>query len=128
MLNTINKYLEIVEKASQWQEYVPQAERLQYVRELVDIRRGFKKIQFASEERCSTAAFGESQMGKSYLVSALNSEPGKPFTVTDGVKSYNFIDEINPSNPNSQVESTGLVTRFTTEHLEDVPVGYLRVR
>ena len=79
----INKYLQIVEKAIAWQPHVPESERVNFLEQLVNLRRAFKKIKFAADERCSTAAFGESQMGKSYLVSALMSDPGKPFTVTD---------------------------------------------
>lgn len=124
----LNHYLQVVEKAISWKNNVPESERANYVNELVNIRRAFKKIKFADDERCSTAAFGESQMGKSYLVSALMSDPGKPFTVTDGRRSYNFIDEINPSNPNSRVEATGVVTRFTTTADSSVPEGYLKAR
>jgi len=124
----INQYLHIVEKAISWQSNVPESERRNYLEQLVNLRRAFKKIQFAADERCSTAAFGESQMGKSYLVSALMSDPGKPFTVTDGKREYNFIDEINPSNPNSRVEATGVVTRFTSNIDASVPEGYLKAR
>ena len=113
----INQYLHIVEKAISWQSNVPDSERQNYLEQLVNLRRAFKKIQFAASERCSTAAFGESQMGKSYLVSALMSDPGKPFTVTDGRREYNFIDDINPSTPNSRVEATGVVTRFTISQI-----------
>lgn len=124
----LNHYLHIVEKAISWQSNVPESERHNYLEQLVNIRRAFKKIQFAADERCSTAAFGESQMGKSYLVSAMMSDPGKPFTVTDGRREYNFIDEINPSNPNSRVEATGVVTRFTSSTDPAVPEGYLKAR
>ena len=124
----LNQYLHIVEKAISWQPNVPESERRNYLEQLVNIRRAFKKIQFAADERCSTAAFGESQMGKSYLVSAMMSDPGKPFTVTDGKREYNFIDEINPSNPNSRVEATGVVTRFTSNTDPTVPEGYLKAR
>ena len=124
----LNQYLHIVEKAISWQPNVPESERRNFLEQLVNIRRAFKKIQFAADERCSTAAFGESQMGKSYLVSAMMSDPGKPFTVTDGRREYNFIDEINPSNPNSRVEATGVVTRFTSNVDPAVPEGYLKAR
>ena len=124
----INRYLQIVEKAISWQAHVPDNERINYLEQLVNLRRAFNKIKFAADERCSTAAFGESQMGKSYLVSAMMSDPGKPFTVTDGRREYNFIDEINPSNPNSRVEATGVVTRFTTSTDSQVPQGYLKAR
>lgn len=128
MTDKINKYLETIEKAVAWRKNVPAMEQLDYMRKLVNIRRGFKKIKFAADEPCSTAAFGESQMGKSYLISAMLSDPGKPFTVTDGKNTYNFIDEVNPSVPNGTLEATGVVTRFTTKKTENVPDGHLKVR
>ncbi len=128
MTDRINKYLETIEKAVAWKKNVPAMEQLDYMRKLVKIRRGFKKIKFAADEPCSTAAFGESQMGKSYLISAMLSDPGKPFTVTDGTNTYNFIDEVNPSVPNGTLEATGVVTRFTTKKTDNVPEGHLKVR
>jgi hypothetical protein len=67
-------------------------------------------------------------MGKSYLVSAMLSTPNHPFAVTDGRKEYNFIRDINPSSPNSTIEATGVITRFTTRKEEDIPGGYLKVQ
>ncbi|MBP5561624.1 MAG: hypothetical protein J6X70_07500 [Muribaculaceae bacterium] len=128
MTERINKYLETIEKAVAWKKNVPAMEQLDYMRKLVNIRRGFKKIKFAADEPCSTAAFGESQMGKSYLISAMLSDPGKPFTVTDGKNTYNFIDEVNPSVPNGTLEATGVVTRFTTKKTDNIPDGHLKVR
>jgi hypothetical protein len=58
----LNHYLQVVEKALSWRINVPESERASYVNKLVEIRRAFKKIKFANDERCSTAAFGESQM------------------------------------------------------------------
>ena len=124
----LNHYLQVIEEALAWQNNVPGNEHDGYVEELVNLRREFKKIKFAADERCSTAAYGESQMGKSYLVSAMMSDAGKPFTVTDGTREYNFINDINPSNPNSRVEATGVVTRFTTNVDPSVPAGHLKAR
>lgn len=56
--------------------------------------------------------FGESQVGKSYLVSTLASDMDGKLITSIGNKEYNFIDEINPSGGGK--ESTGLVTRFST--------------
>lgn len=125
----ITKKLDIIKSALEWEQNVPQSERLSYRQRLINIRRELKKIQYAVAERPSVAAFGESQMGKSYLVSALMSTPSKPFCVTDGSNSYNFIDEINPSSPNSTIEATGVITRFTTEdNNRNIPSGYLRAQ
>lgn len=83
-MNTIiDKNLQAIEQALNWVANVPEAEQLQYKQDLINIRRELNKIKFAVEEQCSTAAFGESQMGKSYLVSAMLSKPGEAFCVTD---------------------------------------------
>lgn len=78
-------------------------------------RRNLKKIRFALEENCSAAAYGESQNGKSYLISSLLSNQGDALTISGGDgQLYGFIDDINPSGGNtSKKESTGIITRFT---------------
>ena len=59
--------------------------------------------------------YGESQVGKSYLISSLLSENGKPFgTFDEEGKFYNFIEEINP--PGGGNESTSLVSRFSVNY------------
>lgn len=131
MKTYIDKQLLAIEKALRWATNVPEAEQLQFRQDLINIRRELNKIRYAVEEHCSTAAFGESQMGKSYLISAMLSKPGEAFCVTDtstGTK-YNFINEINPSAPGSTVEATGLVTRFTANNEDtNIPQGYLKIR
>ena len=125
----ISRLTAALQQAFAWSRHVPEAEALSYKEKLVDIRRGLKKIQYALAEQCSAAAFGESQMGKSYLVSALLSTPDRPFRVTDGTAAYNFLNDINPSLPGSTIEATGVVTRFTTRLREgEVPPGSVRVR
>lgn len=130
-MNTIiDKNLQAIEQALNWVANVPEAEQLQYKQDLINIRRELNKIKFAVEEQCSTAAFGESQMGKSYLVSAMLSKPGEAFCVTDSStgERYNFINEINPSAPNATVEATGVVTRFTIKSDSQTPEGYVKIR
>lgn len=124
----IDNKLNVVEQALSWQENVPVSEQLEYKKKLINIRRSLKRIRYAVSEPCSTAAFGESQMGKSYLVSAMLSTPSHPFAVTDGKNEYNFISEINPSSPNSTIEATGVITRFTTKQDYQIPQGYLKVQ
>lgn len=125
---TIESQQQLIAKALAWQTHVPQNEQAAFRKKLINARRELKKIDFALSEACSTAAFGESQMGKSYLVSALLSTPSTPFSVTDGQRNYNFISDINPSSPNSQVEATGVITRFTLRRDEHCPEGHLRVQ
>lgn len=128
MKEKIEHIIHVVEKAADWDVHVPESRRYTYRRKLIDIQRELENIGFALSENRTVAAFGESQMGKSYLVSAMLSEPGVPFRVKNTNTSYNFIDEINPSAPNSTVEATGVVTRFSSVNNEPVPEGYLKVR
>ncbi|MCL1969816.1 MAG: putative virulence factor, partial [Bacteroidetes bacterium] len=63
----------------------------------------------------AAAMYGESQMGKSYLVGGLLSESKKPFTVIDGEgNNFDFINKINPIGKGA--ESTSLITRFSTDY------------
>lgn len=128
MKDIISRKLQATDQAIAWGKNIPEAERLSYKKSLIDIRRELKRIEYAVSERCSTAAFGESQMGKSYLVSAILSTPETPFSVTDGENGYNFISEINPSAPNSTIEATGVITRFTIQKSPATPQGFLRVQ
>lgn len=79
-----------------------------------DYRRKLRRIQDALSENCSAAAYGESQVGKSYLMSSLLSTPETPFVIQNKGKNYSYIDAINPSGGNNtKQESTGVITRFT---------------
>ncbi|MDD7319101.1 MAG: virulence factor SrfC family protein [Prevotella sp.] len=83
--------------------------------QLVENRRMLKRIAAASEHNPGIAAFGKSQVGKSYLISCLLQDNGKPFMVKAGGKSYNFVYKINPpSVEGGGIESTGVVTRFSS--------------
>lgn len=93
-----------------------------------DYRRKLKRIYNALDEKCSAAAYGESQVGKSYLMSSLLSSPDAPFVITNGGKSYSFIDDINPSGGNSaKIESTGVITRFTLQKEENRMKDFVKI-
>lgn len=78
------------------------------------------KLARAASRKLSVATFGVSQAGKSYLVSVLASPPGgRLATELDG-KVYDFLESINP--PGGR-ESTGLVTRMTTDPT-NAPKGF----
>ena len=131
MENSINKTIEDVNKAFAWEKNVEEKKMdpFTYRRKLIDFQRELEDMKFAVAEKCSVAAFGESQMGKSYMISALLSEPGVPFMVSDELDRYDFKDEINPSLPNSSLEATGVVTRFSTADRDpNIPEHYLKVR
>ncbi len=112
MQKDIQDHILLIEQANKWAEKYEQDSFP--TEQLKQIRRRLKKIASSLSENCSSAAYGESQVGKSYLMNALLSAPDKPFVITSGGKDYNFIDELNPSGGNlAQIESTGIVTRFT---------------
>ena len=94
-----------------------------------EYRRKLKRIYAALEENCSAAAYGESQVGKSYLMSSLLSSPNSPFVITNAGKSYSFIDDINPSGGNNaKIESTGVITRFTLSQGCSTMSDFVKVR
>ena len=61
------------------------------INRLKNFRRKLKTIKFAIEERCSAAAYGESQAGKSYLMDSLLSQIGKPFSVDFGKENRSLL-------------------------------------
>ncbi len=93
-----------------------------------EYRRKLRRIYDALDENCSAAAYGESQVGKSYLMSSLLSSPEAPFVITNAGKSYSFIDDINPSGGNNaKVESTGVITRFTLQKENNTMKDFVKV-
>ena len=127
MMKDIRQQLDIINRAIDWadtynKDTFPREELREY-------RRQIKKIAGALEENCSAAAYGESQVGKSYLMSSLLSTPDKPFVITNKGHEYNFIDNINPSGGNtSKTESTGVVTRFTVNNDNEKMKDFVRVK
>jgi len=118
MEQKINTLLEIIEKSIKWvkgTESMQGAKGENAYRKLVGFRRKLNRKKFALEGNPAAAMYGESQVGKSYLISSLLSEKGKPFSITDENKNiHNFIEEINP--PGGGSESTSLVSRFSVNY------------
>lgn len=81
---------------------------------LIDERRKLRRLAEALEDNPAIAAFGKSQVGKSYLMNCIlqNKKTGRPFMVTAGDKEYDFINQINPIGDGK--EATGVVTRFSS--------------
>ncbi|MFI5001311.1 MAG: virulence factor SrfC family protein, partial [Reyranellales bacterium] len=78
------------------------------------------RLARAATRKMCVAVFGPSQAGKSYMVSVLASPPGgRLHTELDG-QVYDFLRDINP--PGGR-ESTGLVTRMTTD-VSAAPKGF----
>lgn len=112
MTKDIETNLDVIEKSITWAN---QYGKNSFPREVFkDYRRELKRIENALSENCSAAAYGESQVGKSYLISSLLSTPTTPFVIKNKGVEYSFIDAINPSGGNNtKQESTGVITRFT---------------
>jgi hypothetical protein len=121
MNQNIFKQLELIEKSNAWIKSSLDGEKQKNAyRTMVDFRRKLNKKKFSLEGNPAAAMYGESQMGKSYLVSSLLSESGKPFTIIDGQENtYDFINKINPIGKGA--ESTSLVTRFSTDYKWENP-------
>lgn len=113
MENKIDKHLNKIEESILWINANLSGEKKKIAyNALVNCRRKLNKIKLAISENPAAAMFGESQMGKSYLVSGLLSTEEAPFNVIDQTgNKYDFIKSINPIG--NEQESTSLVTRFT---------------
>ena len=72
------------------------------------------RLAAAAEAKMCVGVYGPSQAGKSYLVSALARKQGERLTAVLGGKEVDFIETLNPEGGK---ESTGLVTRFTTDQI-----------
>lgn len=96
--------------------YLQQSRREETFKQLVNVRRQLKRLRFSLESNPAIAAFGESQKGKSYVISSLLARKGQQFMVTDQKtgRSYNFVEEFNPITHDT--EATGVATRFTKSY------------
>lgn len=87
---------------------------------LAAIRAG--RIEKAAIRPMCVGVFGPSQAGKSYLVEMLaRPEHGHLRAVFEGIEPLDFISQINPI---GDKESTGLVTRFSSQPTGPSPVGF----
>lgn len=127
MIQDINQHIELIEASIAWaKEYGKDSFPYGVFKKY---RRQLKRIKSALEENCSAAAYGESQVGKSYLMSSLLSSSDSPFVITNGGKAYSFIDDLNPSGGNNaKVESTGVVTRFALGDGNNPMKDFVKVR
>lgn len=127
MLKDIKKNQDLIEQSIAWAD---QFEKDAFPREVFkNHRRKLKRIDEALSENCSAAAYGESQVGKSYLMSSLLSSPDSPFVIYNKGKAYSFIDEINSSGgENTKKETTGVITRFTIRQTNSKMKDYVKVK
>ncbi len=127
MIQDINSQIAIIENSIAWAKKF--GKDTFPVEELKEYRRTLKRIANSLEENCSAAAYGESQVGKSYLMSSLLSTANSPFVITNDGKEYSFIDDLNPSGGNiSKTESTGVITRFTINNDNETMQDFVKIK
>ena len=127
MKQDINKQIAVIENSIAWSKKF--GKKTFPVEELKEYRRKLKRIANALEENCSAAAYGESQVGKSYLMSSLLSTADTPFIIANEGKEYSYIDALNPSGGNtSQTESTGVITRFTINCDNEAMKDFVKIK
>lgn len=126
MTKNIKTNLEFINKSVAWADKYGKDS---FPREVFkDYRRRLRRIGDALSENCSAAAYGESQVGKSYLMSSLLSTPNAPFVIENNGVRYSFIDQINPSGGNNtKQESTGVITRFTIRQGNEKMADYVKI-
>ncbi len=112
MKSTVNTQINNINDAIEWIRINRPDHFEQRFLQLVGERCRLRKIAATEAENPAIAAYGESQKGKSYVITNLLSDNGAPFTVKAPDREYDFVKEINPITNN--VEATGVVTRFTT--------------
>ena len=114
MITKIKDQIENINKSLEWIKNNKPADYNQKFIQLIELRRYLRRVLTASYNNPGIAAFGKSQVGKSYLISCLLQDNGKPFMVKAGDDSYNFVYKINPPSDNGGgKESTGVITRFS---------------
>lgn len=104
-----------INNSLEWiRQYRPEDYAQKFI-QLVDCRRKLLTRERVSQNNPAIAAFGKSQVGKSYLISCMLQNDGKSFKVKSKDREYDFAFQINPpSTEAGGVESTGVVTRFSS--------------
>ena len=124
MIKRIDKQLDNLVWATNWVRQNLKGERQCSAYDvLVSKRIQLKKIRTALIENPAAVLYGESQQGKSYLVSSLLSTAESAFKVVDTTsgEGYDFITKINPIGQGA--ESTSVVTRFSIRPVSKIK-GY----
>lgn len=113
--SNIEKLLTAVETSLQWaNSSEDEITKNSLLNGIKSIRRTAQTINNSVKKRPSIAIFGQSQVGKSYLIQNLTKPENSRFlqiNVCDAHEDVNFLTAMNPDGGR---ESTGLVTRFTT--------------
>lgn len=116
--NKTQELLNIVDQSFHWAQTMDdKLSQNSVINSIKNIRRSLITISNSVNKRPSIAIFGQSQVGKSYLIQNLTKYESSKFLkikVAKGLEELNFLTDINPDGGR---ESTGLVTRFTTKEL-----------
>lgn len=111
----IAKQIDNINKSLEWiRNHHPEQYETRFL-QLVECRKVLKNMLAAEENNPGIAAFGKSQVGKSYLIGCLLQDNGTPFLVKAGSREYDFVKSVNPpSAEGGGRESTGVVSRFSS--------------
>ncbi|MCH5328141.1 MAG: hypothetical protein J1E02_03895 [Coprobacter sp.] len=108
----IKKQIENIDNSLKWiKQYHPEHYEQRFL-QLIEERRKLKSIEDVENDNPAIAAYGVSQVGKSYLMNCMLQKNGRPFVIKAEGQTYNFIEEMNPKTDNT--EATGVVTRFSS--------------
>lgn len=111
IIYNIDTNASLVRKAIDWSfNNLKYDEKEQATKSLKRSYNELEKVKNSLNEKPVVAVFGASQVGKSYLIKSLLSEPNQPLSIEYNGEKFDFISRINPV---GGAESTGLVTRFT---------------
>ena len=108
----IDQKIELIDQSLLWLKKNKPGDYRNRLHSLAEVRRRLRILSDAELDNPAIAAFGESQMGKSYLITNLLKKKDRPFEIVADGKRYDFIDRINPRSNNT--EATSVVTRFTS--------------
>lgn len=117
LIQNVSSQISSIDRFISWADsHLLQSRREETFKKLVNVRRQLKRLRLSLESNPAIAAFGESQKGKSYVISSLLARKGQQFMVVDprDGKEYNFVEKMNPIV--RDVEATGVATRFTREY------------
>lgn len=117
----IKKQIELINESLEWiKTYHPEHYDTRFL-QLIECRKVLNIMLTATENNPGIAAFGKSQVGKSYLIGCLLqkkdnlSDKRKSFMIKAGNQEYEFVKTINPpSTEGGGIESTGVASRFTS--------------
>jgi len=108
----IQKQIDNIDRCVTWiKDHKPEVFKTRFL-QLIEERRKLRILLNAERNNPGIAAFGQSQVGKSYLMNCILKDGTTPFLVDTPDGPRNFVEEINPIGGGA--EATGVVTRFSS--------------